>query len=81
MKDKSTILLSEKKIITILCLISLCYSLLVGSGFYGYSNDYYGYYYQKNLNYLLIIYSKLIYYKYYYSIQMYNHIHLLRSNQ
>jgi len=51
MKDKSTILLSEKKIITILCLISLCYSLLVGSGFYGYSNDYYGYYYQKNLNY------------------------------
>jgi hypothetical protein len=51
MKSKFIILHSEKKIITILCLISLCYSFLGGSGFYGYSNDYYGYYNQENLGY------------------------------
>ena len=50
MKTKtSTFLVSSKFFIT-LFFLSLGYSYLNGSGFYGFSNDYYGYYDQPNAN-------------------------------
>ena len=50
MKIQTSTLLTSRKFFIPLFLLSLGYSYLNGSGFYGFSNDYYGYYDQPNAN-------------------------------